>query len=360
MRTCRRSQNVSWINLGPMTPGINLSGTSELRGFGIRIKRKSGASSYLVNYRTPEGRQRRYAFAKAGTLTPDEARKIARTHLAAIATGADPSAVRHEARQTLTVGDLCDRYMEAADAGLVITRFGRPKRASTIKIDRGRVARHIKPCIGQLPLTKLCRADIQRMVDRITQGKTGGQYKTKSRGKAVVRGGAGTAARVVEFFGGIWTWAEGHGLVSGVSPVRGVRRAARGTKERILSASELAALGRVLDEKKLLQPDATAAVQLLPSPACDTVRHVVCGERKSSSPAHVFDSKTQRPDGRRVPWVARHPTYFGHWLTAVTIRQRFGLKTAGWAARLYVTTSLTARRIPAPADPRGTGILIGR
>ena len=236
---------------------------SELRGFGIRVKRKTGAASYLINYRTPEGRQRRLAFAKIGTLTPEEARRKAIRHLADIANGVDPSGERHLARATMTVGDLCDRYMEAADSGLVMTRFGRPKRASTILIDRGRVARHIKPCIGQIAITKLTRADVQRMVDRITQGKTAGAFKTKPRGKAVVTGGAGTAARVVEFFGGIWTWAGRRGLVSAPNPVRGGERAARGTRDRILSDAELARLGGTLDEMQVRYPHATAVIRLI-------------------------------------------------------------------------------------------------
>lgn len=236
---------------------------TELRGFGIRVKRKSGASSYLINYRTPEGRQRRFAFAKVATLTPEEARKLARSHLAAIANGADPSAERHQARETLTVGELCDRYIKAAQAGLVMTRFGRPKRASTVQIDIGRISRHIKPCIGSVPVTKLTRADLQRMSDRITQGKTGGEFKTKARGKAVVTGGAGTAARVIEFFGGVWTWADAQGLVSGASPARGVRRAGRATEERILSMVELAALGRALEDAVATQLSAADAVRLI-------------------------------------------------------------------------------------------------
>jgi hypothetical protein len=43
---------------------------SALVGFGVRVK-PSGAAAFLVQYRTPQGRTRRYAFAKAGTLAPE-------------------------------------------------------------------------------------------------------------------------------------------------------------------------------------------------------------------------------------------------------------------------------------------------
>ena len=49
------------------------SGDGALKGFGIRMK-PSGAGAYIVQYRTGEGRTRRLAIGKVGTLTPDEAR----------------------------------------------------------------------------------------------------------------------------------------------------------------------------------------------------------------------------------------------------------------------------------------------
>ena len=52
-------------------------------------------------------------------LTPGEARQIARERLVAAARGDDPSSDRKAARRLLTVGEVCDLYMEAALAGQV-------------------------------------------------------------------------------------------------------------------------------------------------------------------------------------------------------------------------------------------------
>lgn len=235
---------------------------SELRGFGVRMK-PSGSTSYLVQYRTPQQRTRRFAFNKVGTITPNEARTKAKRLLAEVAGGADPSAQRHATREALTVAELCDRYLGAARAGLVMTRFHKPKRASTIAIDEGRVSRHIAPLIGRLVARDLTRAAAQRMADAIAAGKTAGTFKTKTRGKAVVGGGAGTAARVVELLGGVWSWAEKRGLVSGANPARGVETHRGEAKDRVLSPGELAALGVVLREQDAPHSAATAALCLI-------------------------------------------------------------------------------------------------
>jgi integrase len=233
-------------NLKPPESGSSLFiWDSELRGYGVRVSPQRRIA-FIIQYRTPQGSTRRYSFAIYGPTTPEQARAQARQLLAVAAAGRDPSTERHEARKALTVRALCDAYMEALRAGQVLTRFGRPKRESTAAIDEGRVSRHIVPLIGNKVASLLSTADVQHLVDGITAGKTAGTFVTKARGKAVVEGGPGTAARVVELLGGIWSWARRRGLVSGASPVTGVERHHGEPRDRTLDARELESLGRVL------------------------------------------------------------------------------------------------------------------
>ena len=173
-------------------------------GFGLRVY-PSGKKVFVAQVRV--GRQlRRVKIGAFGPFTVEQARNQAKNIARSASEGRDPQREKRAVHDAVTVGELCDLYLVAASAGLVTTRFGRPKRSSTIAIDKGRVSRHIKPTIGRLPARDLSRSDVQRMIDAIAEGKTAGNFPSaKPRGRAVVRGGGGTAARVAELLGGIYT-----------------------------------------------------------------------------------------------------------------------------------------------------------
>jgi integrase len=139
------------------------------------------------------------------------------------------------------------QYLEAAEAGLV-TRRGRPKRPATLQGDRGRINRHIVPLIGRMLAQDVDRAVIHRMMDAIATGKTAAVSKVKKHGKSIVRGGKGAATRTAETLGGIFSWAEGRGLVSGVNPARRIEKFRSEPSDRVLSPAEWARLGKVLHQ----------------------------------------------------------------------------------------------------------------
>ena len=198
-----------------------------------------------------------------GPYTVEQARHRADKISRAAAEGRDPQREKADQRAAITVSAMCDLYLEAARANLVTTRFGRSKRATTLAIDEGRIARHIKPLIGPLRARDVTRSDVQRMADSIAQGKTAGVFPGKARGKAVVTGGSGAATRAIGLLGGIFSWAEKRGVVDGVNPTRGVETARGQPCDRVLKGSELAALGKVLATNEAKYPAAVVALRLI-------------------------------------------------------------------------------------------------
>ena len=104
----------------------------------------------------------------------------------------------------------------------------------TIYTDRGRIARHIVPLLGNKRVRDLAAADINKFIRDVTDGKTAVVEKTANkRGKAVVEGGSGTAARTAGLLGGILTFAVSEGIIE-TNPARGVRRPAGQRRKRRL------------------------------------------------------------------------------------------------------------------------------
>lgn len=236
---------------------------SSVTGFGARHQ-AGKAVSYFLKYRTKDGRQRWMTIGRHGSpWTPDMARDRAREILGEVVAGADPSGEKIAKRKALTVAELCDRYFEDALSGRVRTRSKEAKRASTLRIDRGRIDRHIEPLLGAMSVAAVTRHDVEKFLHDVADGRTAGKTKTKARGLARVTGGETAANRSVGLLGAIFTYAVRKDMRAD-NPVRGVTLFADRKRERRLSDEEYARFGEALREaEKTLWPAAVATARII-------------------------------------------------------------------------------------------------
>ena len=231
---------------------------SELSGFGLRVE-TTGRKIFIVRYRADGGGRnapkRLMTLGVYGVITPKDARDQATKILGAVSSGGDPAGDLRRKRQDLTVSELCDLYLREACVA---------KKPATKAIETGRIERHIKPLLGAKRLSSVRQSDVLWMMRQIAEGKTKADLKTRARGRAIVKGGQGTASRTVVLLSSIFSYAVREGVME-ANPAKGIRRWKDGKRERYLSEPELKRLGEAIAAAEAggANPKATAIIRLL-------------------------------------------------------------------------------------------------
>ena len=147
-----------------MTPGLHLRVTDK------------GVKSWMLRYRTPDGRQPRLKIGDAKRTSLRAARLEAGRLKDLIDKGADPQTEKRTARaqakaQTVrTFSDLLDAYWLACEAGEWKPRKKR-KRESTLAYEKRLANRHAVPALGKLPLAEIKRPTVKAVLrDMIAKG----------------------------------------------------------------------------------------------------------------------------------------------------------------------------------------------
>jgi hypothetical protein len=128
-----------------------------LIGFGVRMQ-PTGAKSYVVKYRAGSGRgapTRRVTLGRVGTLTPDEARTLARKTLGAVAHGSDPAAAKAAERRASTLQEIAELFLaEHVEA---------KRKSTTAALYRSLLMRIVLPELGARKAEQITTADLAKL-----------------------------------------------------------------------------------------------------------------------------------------------------------------------------------------------------
>lgn len=192
---------------------------AELKGFGIRVA-PAGRKVFALGYRARGSRQfRRLTLGAYGPLTPDEARRIAKSQLGAIAEGADPATARQDVRRAPTVAELGEHYL--ADA--------RARRKPSTAVEYARLwKKHVVPALATRKVAAVTTADVARL-------------------HRAMRDTPYVANRTLSVMGAFFTFAAREGIrTRHDNPARMVEFYPEHARERFLTAEEFTRLGEAL------------------------------------------------------------------------------------------------------------------
>jgi len=214
--------------------GNRITYDSEVQGLGIRTT-AAGAQSFILNYRTRVGRERRFTIGAFPDWTVKVAREEARRLRATIDLGGDPLAEIQAGRDAPTVADLCRRYEEEH-----LPR----KRPRSAEEDRTLIRTRVLPALGALKVADVTFNDIDGLHRKITKERK--PYR---------------ANRTIALLSKMFSLASTKWKMRSDNPCRGIEKNLEQPRERYLSADELSRLSEVLADHA--NREAADAIRLL-------------------------------------------------------------------------------------------------
>lgn len=191
---------------------------TSLKGFGV-IVLPSGRRTYCIQYRNQNRVLKRLKIGVHGQLTTEEARAIARKHLASTAHGEDPAQSKKQTQELFGMQDLARDYIE---------RHGQKKREKSLKEDNKLLKNIILPSLGSLKIANVSRRDIESLHLRLKNTP----YQ---------------ANRVVALLSKMFSLAVSWGWRLD-NPAQGIEKYQEEKRDRWLNDEELQRLWRVLDK----------------------------------------------------------------------------------------------------------------
>lgn len=199
------------------TTGNKISYDDDVKGFGVRVT-AAGARSFILNYRTRSGLERRYTIGSRPDWKTGPAREEAKNLKKQIDVGADPMGAVAASREAKTVADLCDRFEKEH-----LTK----KRESTSRDYKALIKNHILPALKNKKVVEVEFTDIDGLHRKIS--KTAPYLANRT--VAVLSKMFGLAIK--------WRWRTDN-------PAKGIERNDEQKRHRYLSPAELAKLTEAL------------------------------------------------------------------------------------------------------------------
>ena len=110
----------------------------------------------------------------------DNARDRARKICTKVKDGGDPIAERGLEKGIPTVKEFSKHYLKEVESGAILTKFGTPKKKSTIATDKTRINNYIIPLLGKSRLDAVTQEDVVKFRNQVTKGR--GEDNRKARG----------------------------------------------------------------------------------------------------------------------------------------------------------------------------------